>query len=1651
MTLHAFKKVSNICVALSTLLITNNVYAIAEQVLAQSSDTIEYGLIAIVALFVVVFVMMIIFKVGHKKATHQLAENQRILQQNTFYLDNFQVGMVHVNHAGEIQYCNKLAAYFLGNRPENLTGKGLSTLFNKQYSEQIEKGINAKVQSKEQLIGPVKERDLLLEFAPQKGNIHNIASIISIVDFTAAQSKIASLTNSLDFNNQLLDSSQIGQLEIDLSEKTFRTNRVFSKLLANTDEQIQGDLKQFEQYISQQTQFAWIQGLKDLERGQPIDLVCKLDAHEGNVFVKVIGLPLNLDEKGKAQNAHMTVTNISPQVALKEQLAASKQIVKGMLSSMSHPTLLLDENSLVVACNTAFELIFNTSTENLRQQPAKQLSVLPTEIQDLMPQGQSSSMVYSASVGSAKEMSLTLATGEQRTLKIKIQSFRDESGNPAGSICLMEDVTELKQTKALLEHERQRFANIINKAPLGIAMIDEDDGIVQANSALTQRLNITEKELKKISFYQLFNDPKNSGKAAKKLHKNGRLEGFHADLKGSQQQLHPSELNIELFDRKKQHYLCWISDISDEQYQQDKFESLLLHSSMPMAVLAEDGFNKLNPAACDFFSVEDQEDLFGLYPYSQKLNDEESDLESLQHKIEHIKQDGQALSITWQHRLDKKKLPCQATFVPMFKGQDFDSILCIWTDLRAIKKADQERLEAINLHQAAERLIVEKQQLLESSQDQLASKVRSLSDTQSKLKAAEEDITDKTSELSSLQEAHDNITAHLNQLQEDYQQSRDSLASSEQANEELAKQLEQTSKRVNGLEKQRNQIADELQYSNKKYKDAQKELAESEETARTLETERQEQQQKMLAFEGEISQLKTSIHQKDKQISDVNGQISSLQSKLSSSSQASEKLRQLLINQRKASEKAEQQRRDLEQSCFVAQSELSNKARHIDHLQYEMDKFEEMSKQQKGDMEKQQTLLQQELENKQRQLQATQGVLNQAQRQSEQDKAEKQQQQQRLQQLQDDLMEVERRSEQQQQKIAEADKHWAQQQQKLQQELHDKQQKLQDTQRILQQQELQVEAEKSAKAEQQKVFEKLQQELAEMERRSELQQQQKNDEAELRLQEQQLQWQQELEQQQQKLQRAEQNLNQAKQQTEAEKVQQRELMQRLQSELVEMEKRSEQQQKQIVEEANRRWKDKQDELQKALQRKQQKLLETEQALQRTAQQTETEKAAKQQQQKIFEQLQSELVEMEQRSSQQQREMQESDQQWQQRQEALKQEVEAKQAKLKQTQQQLDENQRQADKEKRERLEQQQKLDQLKSELSDVESRATKQKEMLQGSDEQWRQHHAEIEQQKKQLQQSLRDAEQQNKQMQEKLQHSLQELARAESQVNDTQSGEQKLQLELEQAKREAQELQGKLKQQELQELKLQQQLAEQQNALQNSEQNVQKMQNEQQQLANQLQSIQAEYDHTKASLSAQDNNQSELTEKLQQLEQELINNKHQIANKETELERAQKQLESSQAKLQVKEKALVAAHKEELKQVQEQRPDSETLQTPEFAKLEMPRDPHIWFDLLPFLQKNPPKQSLAVDLGALMNELEDAMETMDKAVTEDNASAILTQGRKLAHIARKVNSNPLDDVATRLEADFRQGEVDSISIFWPSVKESIMTTLRVIYSHLNK
>jgi epidermal growth factor receptor substrate 15 len=1639
---------------------------VLEQILEQSPGNIKIGLMVFTGLFVFLLLLIMIIKIQLgslrkilKKYTNELSDKQSLLNE-------FKGGMVHVNLAGEIIFANQVAAFFLGSKEDKLINLPLLYAFDDEVQELIIAALASNQYVPLQIYVTASKRHLKLGFTKLSDINHGIASVISIADVSNYQHQIEQQSSHLNSLNQGLQQCGLAKLTIDFDDNTFTSDQLFADFLASA-EPLSGELNQLKKMLNSNQVFEWEQALESSKNQHHLDINCVFvlidhsqtehhasvpkEVHGQNTIpLRLTGLSRNKNDKGVTTRLDIVVQNLSEKEKQKDLLYVSQQQVNTLLSSSPHPVYLLDEQGHVIDCNIAFESMFKQSRSEIERKNIQELNILPAEISRLHIEN--SAHFSSANAGHDKEFELQLCDGMLHTLKLKLKFFSGKHKKHAGVVGIIQDITEFKLIKNQLEQDRKHFMTILDLAPVAVATIDAEDHIIRANIAMTDRLGLSERELKKDTFYQLFNDSSNAGNAAKQIHKTGRLRSFAAHLKGKNDELHASELHVDCLNKEKQEYLCWILDRTKEQFQQDKFDSLLQHSSMPMAILSEQGFSKLNPAACAFFNVQDEHELFGSTPFAAELNLDQQACEELERHLSKVKLDGQAKLLHWEHYVGQASLPCQVTYVPMYKGQDFDSILCIWTDFRELQLADEARIEALNLHQGAEKKVAEKQQLLQSSQDQLASKVKRLADTESRLQVAQEDLTEKQSAFTDLQQAHQSVTDNLQVLQQDYNQSRIELSEVQNVNSELAFQLETSTVKVTGLQTQRNQISDALQQSEKKYKTAQQELSESERNTQTLKHEHLSQQTKMDDFVVQIEGLKEFIEQKDLQINEVGGQINSLQFELTNSGNTSEKLRELLVNQRKASEQAEEQRRNLELTCKVAESELSNKVRHVEHLQNEMHKFEEMSSQQKGDMQQQQSQLVQELEAKQQQLQATQQVLDETKQVAEQDKVAKQHQQNQLAVLHQELTEMEYHSQQQQQEMAETVQEWQTQQQKIQHELAAKQQQLQYTERTLQQAKEQSETEKADKEQQLALFEKLQAELAEVEQRNS-QQQQQMAKRDGQYHQQQQNMQQELKAKQQQLQETEQNLSEAKEQTEAEKKQQQTLFEKLQNELSEMESSNVQQQQQMAK-SDEKWQSQQQKVQQELFAKQKKLQQTEQLLSQTKQQTEAEKAAekaeKEQQQTLFEKLQTELELMEQHSTQQQHKIAQSDQNWQKLQQALKDDVESKRQQLLNTQGNLDAIKRQADDEKLARLKQQQKLEQLTVELTDVESRAVKQKEMIDGSDEQWRRHHGEIEQQKLQLQQALIEAEKQNSQMQEKLEGNLEQLQEAVSQVSESQSGEQKLQDELNHARSETEHLQQRIKQQEDHERELQEQLEQQQQNLQGSENCILSLEEKQTQLTEQLQAVQQQYSSSKDSLIDQHSDHAQLAQQLQKLEQDLHNSQSQLSDKENALQEAKHQLESNQAKLVEQENALLSAHKEELQQAIEHQPLKDNQAPSEIAKLVMPDNPAVWFDLLPYLQNQNVTKPLPVSLNELMDELEKGLIETDNAIKEDDVTAILRGARKLVIVANKVNSEALTDVVTRLESDCRQGLVDNISIAWPTVHRLLNNTLRVIYSHLN-
>ena len=258
----------------------------------------------------------------------------------------------------------------------------------------------------------------------------------------------------------------------------------------------------------------------------------------------------------------------------------------------------------------------------------------------------------------------------------------------------------LQQANRAVELEKQRMANLLELAPVAIASINQDDQIVHANKVMLERLKYSEKELKKGNIYKLFSEPAEAGTTAKQLNKKGRLQDFHVRLKGKDGKLYPGELKVDLFNEDSKEYLFWIVDRSDEQFQRDKFESLLQYNHAAIAILSDTGFSKLNQAACDLFKVEDEEDVFGKAPFSAEFNTSEERANALAQTVEKVKVNAKPSSFQWKHQIRNKAVQCKLTLVPIFKDHAFDSILCIWAPLTSDLDIEDEHKAASDLGRA---------------------------------------------------------------------------------------------------------------------------------------------------------------------------------------------------------------------------------------------------------------------------------------------------------------------------------------------------------------------------------------------------------------------------------------------------------------------------------------------------------------------------------------------------------------------------------------------------------------------------------------------------------------------------------------------------------------------------------------------------------------------------------------------------------------------------------------------------------------------------------------------------------------------------------------------------------------------------------------
>ncbi len=147
----------------------------------------------------------------------------------------------------------------------------------------------------------------------------------------------------------------------------------------------------------------------------------------------------------------------------------------------------------------------------------------------------------------------------------------DEQGKPKCIFGIMQDVTEQKQAEEALRESEEKFRSLFNQSPLGIYMHELDGQIINVNPTACKQLRYTEKELVKLSVFDLHSNSENSINLPKdeilklwKSWKPGDVYTISADHQRKDGTIFPAELSTSVVQLgEKRVILALVQDITE--------------------------------------------------------------------------------------------------------------------------------------------------------------------------------------------------------------------------------------------------------------------------------------------------------------------------------------------------------------------------------------------------------------------------------------------------------------------------------------------------------------------------------------------------------------------------------------------------------------------------------------------------------------------------------------------------------------------------------------------------------------------------------------------------------------------------------------------------------------------------------------------------------------------------------------------------------------------------------------------------------------------------------------------------------------------------------------------------------------------------------
>ncbi|MDT0628187.1 PAS domain-containing protein [Alteromonas sp. W364] len=483
-------------------------------------------------------------------------------------------------------------------------------------------------------------------------------------------------------------------------------------------------------------------------------------------------------------------------------------------------------------------------------------------------------------------------------------------------------ISELEEYKTALAGAEGDINKILQLSPVGIGKLNKDHQIIGANKSLIKRLKYSEEELKKGNFYKLFSNSKQAELASTQLKEQKLLRDFHVKLVGKNGKEYPGEITIDPIDDGKGEYLFWIINRSDEQFQYEKFEALLQNSQSPAAIVTSEGMTKANRPACQFFNVASDDMLRGVFPYAEKYNDSDTKAEELASMFQTARTNGGAASATWSFEINDRKRPCQIKLIPIFKDNQFDSVLFLWTDMTELQIKSDSLIESEAKLKEALSTLDDKQSELGKLQEQISSFSVERDNIASQLSIAHSENKMLRENVEQLVLEKENSSSGKEALQAEIDTLALQLKDAELREASLNKEHNTFTQRIASLEKQHGEASEALSATKTECAEQRDELERRDQELRSLQNAHNEQEALFEKATSELTSLKSDVQSKTEKLDEFEDLIFNLKREKEKTQDEVSQLTVKVSEQRDIIEKAKQSHLEVHQDSSNALSEL---------------------------------------------------------------------------------------------------------------------------------------------------------------------------------------------------------------------------------------------------------------------------------------------------------------------------------------------------------------------------------------------------------------------------------------------------------------------------------------------------------------------------------------------------------------------------------------------------------------------------------------------------------------------------------------------------------------------------------------------------------